>query len=230
MSHSSYITDTKFALSLPEKPPACPLCKTAGPTLFFKDKKRQYLCCPNCSLVFVPKEYWLTQEEQKAVYDLHENHAEDEGYRRFLSRLTRPLLNRLEPGQKGLDFGCGPGPALAAILNEKGHHTDCFDPFYFNTPKLLKKNYDFITATEVVEHLEDPAHTFELLFNRLNPKGWLGIMTKMVIDREAFKTWHYIRDLTHICFYRQDTFRYLANRFDTPVFFFENDVILFHKI
>jgi len=138
-------------------------------------------------------------------------------------------MERLGPNQKGLDFGCGPGPALAAILNEHEHHTDCFDPFYFNTPKLLEKNYDFITATEVVEHLEYPAQTFELLFNRMNQGGWLGIMTKMVISQEAFKTWHYIRDLTHICFYRPDTFKYLANRFNASVVFVEKDVILFHK-
>jgi len=139
MSDASFTSDTKFARPLSKKPPACPLCKAIGAALFFKDKTRQYLSCPNCSLVYVPQKFWLNQEDQKAAYDLHENHAEDEGYRQFLSRLTRPLLNQLEPGQKGLDFGCGPGPALAAILNEKGFHTDCFDPFYFNTPQLLKK-------------------------------------------------------------------------------------------
>ena len=40
---------------------------------------------------------------------------------RFLGRLAEPLVERLDPGASGLDFGCGPGPALAAMLTRRGY-------------------------------------------------------------------------------------------------------------
>lgn len=210
--------------------PLCPLCgcKTCG--LFSQDATRKYLRCSHCELVFVPQRYWLNAVNEKAIYDLHQNSPLDEGYRHFLSRLTSPLLNKLNSRQKGLDFGCGPGPTLSYILEEKGHQVDLYDPFYYDDPSLFMKSYDFICATEVVEHLHNPSATFTSLFQILKQNGWLGIMTKMVIDKQAFQTWHYIRDLTHVCFYNRSSFEYIAKRFNAKVSFFGNDVILFNKM
>jgi len=213
---------------MPETAP-CPLCQGKNCQFFFKDTKRIYLACLHCHLVFVPKSYWLSPEEEQAVYDLHVNDVQDPGYRRFLSRLAAPLLKKLSPTQKGLDFGCGPGPALAAMMEEAGHLMALFDPFYHNTPAVFSNQYDFIVTTEVVEHLKDPCQAFETLFSILKPGGWLGIMTKQVIDRDAFSRWHYIRDLTHICFYSPPAFEYLARRFNAVLDFVGNDVILFNK-
>lgn len=207
----------------------CPLCRSKDVEPFFEDKKRIYLNCLFCKLVFVPKSYWLTPEEEKTVYDLHRNDVQDPGYRRFLSRMSAPLLKKLGPNLKGMDFGCGPGPALADMMEEAGHEMRLFDPFYHDMPSVLSGQYDFICATEVVEHLKDPHQEFHTLFNILKPGGWLGIMTKQVIDRDAFSRWHYIRDLTHICFYSPQTFEYLARRFNAALDFVGNDVILLHK-
>jgi len=207
----------------------CPLCRRKDLAPFFEDQKRIYLSCLNCELVFVPKTYWLSPEEEQAVYDLHLNDVQDPGYRRFLSRLSAPLLKNLSRNQKGLDFGCGPGPALAAMMEEAGHEMALFDPFYYNTPEVLLNPYDFITTTEVVEHLRDPHGVFDTLFSILKPGGWLGIMTKQVIDLDAFSRWHYIRDMTHICFYSRPTFEYLARRFNAALDFAGNDVILLNK-
>jgi len=180
-------------------------------------------------LVFVPERYWLSAEDEKAIYDLHENDSQDQGYRQFLSRLSAPLLTQLKPNQKGLDFGCGPGPTLSVLLEEHGYEVGLYDPFYYNDASVFDNSYDFICATEVVEHLRDPSRNFSALFNMLNPDGWLGIMTKLVIDKQAFARWHYIQDMTHICFYSRSTFEYLAQRFDAELSFIENDVILLNK-
>lgn len=185
--------------------------------------------CSHCQLVFVPQVYWLNSTEEKAIYDLHQNSPHDEGYRKFLSRLTSPLLNKLHSKQKGLDFGCGPGPALSYILEEKGHHVELYDPFYYNDTSIFSNCYDFICATEVMEHLHNPKTTFTSLFKILKQHGWLGIMTKMVIDKQSFQTWHYIRDMTHICFYNHSSFEYIAKQFKAEVTFHGNDVILFQK-
>ncbi|HBN27382.1 MAG TPA: methyltransferase [Desulfobacteraceae bacterium] len=207
----------------------CPLCSSEDLDLFFEDKKRIYLRCFYCKLVFVPSHYWLSPEDEKRTYDLHENDAGNQGYRQFLSRLSRPLLERLGSKQKGLDFGCGPGPALSVMLEEQGRQMDLYDPLYYNEPLVFDKNYDFICATEVVEHLQNPNKDFTALFKMLKKDGWLGIMTKLVIDEHAFKKWHYIRDMTHICFYSRSTFEYIAQRFNAQLDFVANDVILLNK-
>jgi SAM-dependent methyltransferase len=209
--------------------PACPLCGFAAPAPFHTDARRLYLRCERCRLVFVPAVHWLTPEAEKAVYDLHENEAVDPGYRRFLSRLCDPLLERLSPGCRGLDFGCGPGPTLSRMLADRGHRMALYDPFYQEDPAVLTRTYDFITATEVVEHLRVPGRVIASLFSMLRPGGWLGIMTKLARDREAFRRWHYIRDPTHICFFSRATFRHLAQRHGAALVFIGTDVILMQK-
>lgn len=209
--------------------PGCPLCRKGHAGPFFQDKHRDYLRCGHCQLIFVPKRHWLTLDQERAEYDLHENDPHDAGYRRFLSRFSEPLLKRLPPGQTGLDFGCGPGPTLSGMLEEKGHTVDLYDPFYQNHPSVFEKQYDFICATEVAEHLRDPDAEFQRLFAMLKPMGWLGVMTRLADHVDAFAQWHYIRDATHICFYSLPVFHYLAARFDARVEFYPPDVALFRK-
>ncbi len=207
----------------------CPLCGNEKFDLFFEDKKREYFRCFYCKLVFVPKRHWLTSAEEKSRYDLHENINDDDGYRKFLSRLSTPLLKKIKRNQKGLDFGCGPGPTLSVMLKEQGQQVDIYDPFYFNNSSVFEKNYDYICATEVVEHLCKPDKEFTTLFKMLNQGGWLALMTKLVIDKNSFSKWHYIRDMTHICFYSHDTFEYLAKRFNAELNFESQDVIFLQK-
>ena len=213
----------------PEQEHPCPLCGDADSCSFFVDQFRRYRRCRTCDLVFVPPKYWLSTKAEKETYDQHENSVEDPGYRSFLSRLSTPLLEKLEPGQHGLDFGCGPGPALSALLAEYGLRVDLYDPFYYNEPAVFSKTYDFICATEVIEHLRNPGKEISSLFMMLKPGGWMGIMTKLVKDQAAFSQWHYIRDLTHICFYSRSTFSFIARRFHARIEFIGSDVILMKK-
>lgn len=205
------------------------MCNRNKIDLFFEDKNRTYLCCIYCKLVFVPRRFWLNIEDEKATYDLHENNSLDQGYRKFLSRLCVPLSERLHSKQKGLDFGCGPGPTISVILEEQGHKVDLYDPLYLKNLQVFNKNYDFICATEVVEHLHNPNTEFAKLFNMLRRDGWLGIMTKLVQDKKAFSKWHYIRDMTHVCFYSRCTFEYIAKRFNAELEIVGNDVVLLQK-
>lgn len=187
------------------------------------------MLCSNCSLVFVPLEYHLSPDEEKAIYDLHINHPGDQGYRRFLSRLTNPLMDRIHPGEIGLDFGCGPGPTLSVMINEAGYSMDIYDPVYFNEPSILQNQYDFITTTEVVEHFRNPQDMFDRLFLMMKQSACLGIMTKLVIDKKAFEKWHYIQDLTHISFFSRKTFEFIAQKYSAELEFIGNDVIFLTK-
>lgn len=206
----------------------CPLC--GGDTSFFhEDAVRDYHRCNICKLVFVPKQFHVTLEREKKEYDLHQNSCEDAGYLGFLSRFSDPFVARLGSPKCGLDFGCGPGPALATLIEHDGHSVALYDPLYKNDETVLSQKYDFITATEVVEHFRDPSKEFIKMFQMLVPAGFLGIMTKMVKGEAAFKTWHYIRDLTHVAFYNRSTFEYIARQFDADVEFVADDVIFFQK-
>lgn len=68
-----------------------------------------------------------------------------------------------------------------------------------------------------------------LLTALLRPGGWLGVMTKLVISRERFATWHYKDDPTHIGFYSPVTFAWLGARFGLEVERVDRDVILLQK-
>lgn len=197
--------------------------------LFFQDAQRPYYQCRHCTLVFVPPRFRLSSAAERRVYDLHQNDPFDAGYRRFLARLSTPLLQRLGKEQKGLDFGCGPASALAMVLKEAGHAMELYDPYYSPDTSVLQRRYDFICATEVVEHLHDPAREFERLFALLKPGGRLAIMTKLVIDKERFRTWHYIRDMTHVCFFSKQVFLYIGRRFHAHVEFVDKDVIFLRR-
>ncbi len=207
----------------------CPLCGSLQSAFFHRDRRRAYDRCAICRLVFVPPVYHLSPEDEKAQYDRHQNLPDDPGYRRFLNRLARPLIARLAPGSSGLDFGSGPGPTLALMLREAGHAVALYDPYYAHRPALLTRRYDFITASEVVEHLHHPGRELDRLYHLLNPGGLLGIMTKRVIDRERFSGWHYINDPTHVSFFCRETFVWLAARWRARVDFVDRDVIIIAK-
>jgi SAM-dependent methyltransferase len=205
------------------------LCREHTAKEFYQDRHRDYLVCEGCHLVFVPPEQLLSEIEEKAAYDHHQNSPADLEYRRFLSRLFLPLQDRIAPGSHGLDFGSGPGPTLSIMFEEVGHTITIYDYFYAKNPAALQQTYDFITATEVVEHLHDPGTILRKLWTLLKPGGYLGLMTKLVRDQQAFTTWHYKNDRTHVCFFSRTTFEWLADQWKTEVEFFDNDVMLFHK-
>lgn len=182
-----------------------------------------------CQLVFVPPAYHVSRAAEKAEYDLHQNSPDDPGYRRFLSRVFNPMQARLRPGSHGLDFGSGPGPTLSVMFAEAGHTVTLYDPFYAPHPSALEQHYDFISASEVVEHLHRPREELDRLWACLNPGGILGIMTKLVLDLESFARWHYRTDPTHVSFYSRPTFEWLASHWQADLAFIDSDVMLLSK-
>jgi 2-polyprenyl-3-methyl-5-hydroxy-6-metoxy-1,4-benzoquinol methylase len=116
------------------------------------------------------------------------------------------------------------------MFEEQGHSMQIYDPFYANDPRVFDTTYDFITSTEVAEHLHNPAKEFERLWNCLRPGGYLGIMTKRAVkDRDFFADWHYRLDYTHVTFYTEDTFRWMAQNWGALVTFEGNNVAIFQK-
>lgn len=215
-------------------PTFCILCYSPKIQHFFEDTSEHYASdyyqCHQCKLIFAPPKDQPSADDEFARYETHENDPEDESYRNFLSQLFDPLSDRLESKSYGLDFGSGPGPTLSLMFEEAGYQMDIYDPFYADNKSVFDQQYDFITATEVVEHLFHPHKELDRLWNCLNPGGYLGIMTKIAnADVDFFADWHYRLDLTHVTFYTKETFHWLADFWDAEIEFPADRVIIFQK-
>jgi hypothetical protein len=207
----------------------CVLCNSIETKFLCKRDNYDYLHCSVCDLIFVKPDQRLDPNIEKSRYDHHQNDPYDLNYRKFLNQLIEPLEKRLTPGSFGLDFGSGPGPTLNIMFEEMGYKMNIYDPFYANDRSVFDLKYDFITATETVEHLFDPKKEFDLLWSCLKPGRYLGIMTKMVPSEEEFPDWYYRRDDTHVVFYRPATFQWMADQWDATVEIIGDQVAIFQK-
>lgn len=188
----------------------CPVCEGLQCQSFQTVGDRTYLRCPACLATFLHPEQRPGPDAELAQYRLHENSEDDTRYRQFLRKLSDPLLQRLPAGSRGLDYGCGPGPALAALMRESGHRVALYDPFFQPDRSVLSATYGFVTCTEVIEHFHQPAVEFRRFDALLESGGWLALMTSFQADDAQFANWHYRRDPTHVVFYRETTLHWLA--------------------
>lgn len=209
---------------------ACPLCASEQTHFYHQDKRRTYWHCNECELVFVDPTALPSLSQEKAEYDLHQNTPDDEGYRRFLNKVSNPVIQTLPAESKGLDFGCGPAPVLASMLSEAGMHMTVFDPIYHKNTDYQHNAYDFITSTEAVEHFHQPINELTLLYKLLNPGGVLVIMTKRVISQSRFASWHYKNDRTHVSFFSEATFKWIAAHFSMELTIVSDDVVFLKKL
>lgn len=207
----------------------CPLCATPGALPFAEIRASRYFRCAVCALTFLAPDQRLDADAERAHYGTHENDPADPRYRAFLDRLAAPLAERAPPGGDGLDFGCGPAPALAEMMRGRGFHIRVFDPFFAPDEDALRRTYDFIACSETAEHFHHPAAEFARIGGMLRPGGWLGVMTEILTDDSAFTTWRYARDPTHVSFYRGATMDWIAARFGWTLHAPARNVYLFEK-
>jgi 2-polyprenyl-3-methyl-5-hydroxy-6-metoxy-1,4-benzoquinol methylase len=115
------------------------------------------------------------------------------------------------------------------MLEECGHKVDLYDKFYAQNDAVFQNRYDFITATEVVEHLSSPLKDLEVLVKILHKDGILAIMTEIVLPQLDFTSWYYKNDPSHLCFYSEKTFVYLANLLGLEIVALSERVIILKK-
>ncbi|MGL1894632.1 MAG: class I SAM-dependent methyltransferase [Spirochaetaceae bacterium] len=207
----------------------CCLCASNKTELISEDKKRKYYICNICKTITVPPQYHLSIEKEKERYDLHTNSNKDEYYIKFLNRIIEPLLNYIKPNSEGLDFGCGPGPILKEQLKPYKINMSEYDLYYKNDKSLLQKKWDFVVTTEVMEHLKNPYTEIELLWELINPKGVLAVMTALVTKDITFSSWYYKGDPTHISFFSKESFIWLSQKLGADVEFFDKDITFLIK-
>ncbi len=192
-----------------ESSPTCSLC-TGKSRLFFQGFNRSFYICNVCQLVFVPPWEHLTTAQEKKRYLLHNNDPRDKGYQNFLKPVCQQVMLHHKLPASGMDFGSGTGSPLPMMLQSQGFNVKVFDPLFSPDHKLLHKKYDFITCTEVVEHMRTPGQDILTMWNLIKLGGSLYIKTQFRLPEYDFGQWAYMRDLTHVCFYSKKTMYWLA--------------------
>ena len=204
----------------------CPLCHSKAQKFFVK-KGRVYYSCNNCEGIFVNKDSLPNQESEKSRYLEHNNDINDTNYQGFVKPIVNNILKDFKNSDIGLDFGAGTGPVISKLLNDKNYKTKLYDPFFYNTPDLLKEEYNYIICCEVIEHFYNPKKEFLLLKKLLKENGKLYCMTSIYNDSIDFKTWYYKDDKTHVFIYRKKTLEYIYKEFEFSDLKIDSNLIIF---
>jgi 2-polyprenyl-3-methyl-5-hydroxy-6-metoxy-1,4-benzoquinol methylase len=97
-----------------------------------------------------------------------------------LLRKRIEILERagLESGKTLLDYGCGSGH-FVRYAREHGVQAQGYDPYSegFGDASVLDSRYDFVTAQDVLEHVDDPCALLDDLKGYTVPGGRLAIGT-----------------------------------------------------
>jgi len=207
----------------------CPLCNSQPDETFVANGKTYYRC-GNCGLVYMDKNDRLNATDEKKRYSFHQNSIDDAGYVEFLNRIIEPATNYISDGMEGLDYGCGPNPVLARIIEGKGLKCNYYDPFFFPQCDFNEK-YDFVFATECFEHFFCPAGELDRICSVLKSNGILCIMTELLPCDKNFDGWYYKNDPTHVCFYGQKNIEYICKKYNFGEIYNDNHrVIILRKL
>ncbi len=185
----------------------CTLCGSA----LIKKKDEYYYDCSTCKAIVKDVQYYLSADEEKAEYEMHNNDIHDVRYQNFTMPITNYVLEKFLPGHKGLDFGSGTGPVISSMLMKNGYDIVQYDPFFAPDRRVLDHRYDYIVSCEVFEHFYNPKMEIDRLFSILKGNGGLLIMTLLYHDQIDFSNWNYRNDDTHVFIYRKETIEYIAN-------------------
>jgi hypothetical protein len=189
--------------------PACPLCGKPGPLepVAGPAGSKAFLC-DRCWLIFRAMETLPDLATERSRYLFHENGPQFPAYVAFLRQAITPTLPHLRSGMRGLDYGCGPTPTLSLLVQAEGYDCGIYDPFFF--PELPVGPFDFVFATEVVEHFNHPGAQLARICGLLLSGGILTIMTDPWTSVAVFATWGYAMDPTHVCFFHARTIDFIC--------------------
>lgn len=185
--------------------PVIPLISPESP------EENRFLRCPVCDLIFVPRNFHLTPDDEKARYMLHENTLSNEGYVGMFFDKIALIRQHCRGVSSVLDYGCGPEPVLAELMRREGYDCDIYDPYFFT--EFPRGPYDLVISTEVFEHMKDISAGLRSIHSLLAPGGYLAVMTSFHDTVADFRGWWYASDPTHICFFGMGTFEWISENF-----------------
>ncbi len=196
----------------PDPDTLCLLCG-AESSFFYSLRQIEYYRCNSCLSVFMLPAYHPEPDTEKARYEAHNNDVYDTGYREFVRPLVEEVTENFDKGSEGLDYGAGTDPVAATMLCERGYRLELYDPFFRNNRQKLKRTYDYIICSEVMEHFHRPGAEFRLLRSLLNTGGSLICMTELFTDDIDFGRWRYKDDITHVFFYHPGALEWIKSNY-----------------
>jgi SAM-dependent methyltransferase len=203
----------------------CPLCHNE-----LKIKAdNEFFVCSRCGAYVKDKAFYIKPTEEKSRYEEHNNDVNDTHYQQFARPVVNLVLENFTPAHPGLDYGCGTGPVIAKMLEDKSYQVTRYDPFFYPDERYLNHRYDFICSCEVFEHFHQPKHEIQKLRALLKPNGWMIVMTHIYTRKIDFKRWYYRKDPTHIFIYTEKTLEYIAEHFNLSVDIFSERLVRFKK-
>lgn len=197
----------------------CPFCLETAKLSFVRHQS--FLKCPDrfiqclvCESIFVHSKWIASPDQEKARYETHNNQLTPE-FENFLMKTVRVIQGLLPNGGAVLDYGSGPDPQMMKLLGQRGYDVFGYDPFFgdqLNCKSELEESqaYDLVLMHEVFEHLRDPNAEVARAHRVLKT----GAKLLIVMDDlpQAFESWWYARDFTHIRFPSEKGMALFADR------------------
>lgn len=214
----------------------CPLCGLNETKIWAYFKKKVYLQCGRCALVFLGTVYlgdekvlYNNEYIRKRGHDLFDAHlirAKKKTASHYLS-----FLERYATKADLLDIGCSTGIVLksaqergwgiygieinkdAALMARKFLNTDTIEIAQLCEHSFQNKFFSAILMVDVLEHLNNPLEYMKILQNKLKPKGILFLLTPNVNSLSAKlmrERWPHLF-LEHVCLYSPKSIQFLLS-------------------
>ncbi len=202
----------------------CPVCNCSISYDWTHTNGKFYGRCSHCLCVSLDPAHVLEEQEERYRYSQHQNSMENDGYVTYLTTFAdRTIRSYLPAPAEVLDFGSGPTPTYGELLNSWGYKVTLYDYYFAPEDTWKSKLYQGISSIEVFEHLQDPLGTLQQLAELLKNGGYLFLRTVLHYDDvERFHRWWYPIDETHITFFHQKTFEYMAKQCKLSVVSIQN--------
>jgi len=210
----------------------CLICGEKLTRLEHPKTKEPYFYCHICDSYSKDESLFPTRKEELEVYSNHQNSLDQEDYVAYLKDFVHQSILPFHKGYRLLEYGSGPTPVLSHIL-EKDYHflVEKYDKHYEIEKEYLDLQYDVISSTEVLEHIHNPMPVFLEWISLLPVGGIISIMTLFhPKNPDDFFEWWYIRDKTHLLFFSEKTFEWIAKTLELQIVFTDHKrMIVFRK-
>jgi 2-polyprenyl-3-methyl-5-hydroxy-6-metoxy-1,4-benzoquinol methylase len=195
---------------------ACRLCGAETTAVFrlagFEDIEFTYLKCGNCSSLQTQEPTWLKKAYARSNLALSDTGA---ARRVLLNHAFVLIAAKMFGIRTVLDFGGGDG-LFCRLLRDCGIDAHTFDDYAKATyagffEGDLRREYDLITAFEVLEHLPNPRSCLDRVFE--GKPQMIIASTEIYSGQDA--TWFYLAPVQgqHVFFYSSEAFRWIASRY-----------------
>jgi len=129
-----------------------------------------------------------------------------------------------------IDWGSGPSPVCATLLQNRGFPVATWDPFFASEIQPKLDYFDLGICIEVAEHFLNPMEDFLAFIACLKPGGFAIVHTHLVeMSDDKFLSWWYTEDPTHVSFYSTAALSILARKLNVSIEVIEDGKIVIFR-